>query len=101
MGPGAKRIFGSACIEKKVRLLVEVFRLFENFILKLLFFCNRALELSKANKKKPRSPTFCVGPGAKRIFGSSCIEKKVRLLVEVFRLFENFILKLLFFAIGS
>ena len=37
MGPGAKRIFGSACIEKKVRLLVEVFRLFENFILRRLF----------------------------------------------------------------
>ena len=27
---------GLACIEKKVRLLVEVFRLFENFILKRL-----------------------------------------------------------------
>ena len=37
MGPGANRIFGLACIGKKVRLLVEVFRLFENFILKRLF----------------------------------------------------------------
>ena len=48
MGPGAKRIFGLACIGKKVRLLIEVFRLFENFILKR-FFCNRVLELSKVN----------------------------------------------------
>ena len=38
MGLRAKRIFGLACIEKKFRLLVEVFRLFENFILKRLFF---------------------------------------------------------------
>ena len=36
MGPVAKRVFGLACIEKKGRLLVEVFRLFENFILKRL-----------------------------------------------------------------
>ena len=37
MGSGAKRIFGLACI-KKIRLLIEVFRLFENFILERLFF---------------------------------------------------------------
>ena len=36
MGPGAKRLFGLACIEK-IRLLVDVFRLFENFILKRFF----------------------------------------------------------------
>ena len=76
-----------------------VFRIFENFILKRLF-CNRVLELSKANQKKPRSPTFCVVSGAKRIFSWACKEKKVRLLVEVFRLFENFILKRLFLQSG-
>ena len=37
MGPSAKTVFGLACTGKKVRLLVEVFRLFENFILKRLF----------------------------------------------------------------
>ena len=37
MGPGAKRIFGLSLYRKNVRLLVEVFRLFENFILKRLF----------------------------------------------------------------
>ena len=53
-----------------------VFRLFENFIIKRLF-CNRVLELSKANQKQPGSPTFCVGgPGAKKVFGLACIEKK-------------------------
>ena len=41
-----------------------------------VFFCNRVLELSKANQKQPGSPTFCVGPGAKRVFGLACIEKK-------------------------
>ena len=71
-----------------------VFRLFEDFIIKRLF-CNRVLELSKANQKQPGSPTFCVGPGAKN-FWFSLYSKKVVLLVEVFRLFENFILKRLF-----
>ena len=55
--------------------------------------------MSKANQKQPRSPTFCVGSGAKRIFGLACIEK-LRLLVEDFRLFENFILKRLFSQSG-
>ena len=41
-----------------------------------VFFCNRALELSKANQKQGSSPIFCLGPGAKRIFGLACIEKK-------------------------
>ena len=52
-----------------------------------VFFCNRALELLKANQKQGSSPIFCVGPGAKRVFGLACIEKKVRLVVEVFHLF--------------
>ena len=45
MGPGAKRLFGLACIEK-IRLLVDVFRLFENFILKRFFLqsCLRVVE---------------------------------------------------------
>ena len=47
MGPSAEIIFGLACIEKKVCLLVEVFHLFEHFILKRLFF-NRVLELCKS-----------------------------------------------------
>ena len=51
-----------------------IFRLFEIFNLKRLF-CNWVLELSKANQKKSKSPTFCVGPGAKRIFGLACVEK--------------------------
>ena len=53
--------------------------------------------MSKANQNQGRSPTFCVGLCAKRIFCLASIEKKVRLLIEVFRLFENFILKRLFF----
>ena len=59
---------------KKVRLLVEFFRLFENFILKRLF--NRVSELSKANEKQRRCPFLYVGLSAKRIFGLACIEKK-------------------------
>ena len=45
MGPSAKRIFGLDRI-KKVRLLVDVFRLFENFILKrfILQSCLRVVE---------------------------------------------------------
>ena len=30
----------------------------------------------QANQKQPSIPCFCVGPGAKRIFGLACIEKK-------------------------
>ena len=89
-GFSCKKSFWLSLYRKKIRLLLEVFRLFENFILKRLFFCNRVLELLKANQKQPRSPTSCVGPSAKRIFSLDRI-KKVRLLVEVFRLFENFL----------
>ena len=70
-----KKTFWLSLYRKKVRLLVEVFRLFENFILKGLFFCNRVLELSKANQKQPRSPTFCVGPGEKEFFSLARIKK--------------------------
>ena len=41
----------------KVRLVVEVFRSFEIFILRRLFF-NRVLELSIANEKESRSAFF-------------------------------------------
>ena len=89
-----KKSFWLSLNRKKVRLLLEVLRLFENFILKRLF-CNRVLELLKDNQKQPRSLTSCVGPSAKRIFSLARI-KNVRLLVEVCRLFENFVLKGLF-----
>ena len=70
-----KKNFLFSFYRKKVRLLIELFRLFENFNLKRLFLCNRVLELSKDNQKQHRAPTFCVGPGAKRVFGLACIEK--------------------------
>ena len=56
-------------------LLVEVFRLFGNSILKRLFSIG-VLELLKANEKQRRSLTFCVGLSAKIIFDLACIEKK-------------------------
>ena len=56
-----------------------------------LFF-HRVLKVSKTNEKQRRSPNFCVGPNAKRVFGLACIEK-IRLLIEVFCLFYKLILK--------
>ena len=58
---------------KKVRPLVKVFRSFAKFILNRRFFFNRVLDSSKANEKQRRSPTFCVGHNAKRVFGLACI----------------------------
>ena len=97
VGPNAKRVFGLACIEK-VSLLVEVSWLFESFILKSLCF-NRVLEVPKTNNKQRMSPTFCVGINAKRVL-VSFVQKKVRLIIDVFRLLEKFNLIHLF-SIGS
>ena len=70
-GPNAKRVFGLDCTEKKS---VQVFRLFENFILKRLFF-QAGIKVSKANENQRRSPNFCVGPNAKRVFRFARREK--------------------------
>ena len=76
VGRSAKTIFGLACIEKKVSLLVGFFA-YLKILFKNVFFCNRILELSKANEKQSRSPIFCLGRSAKTIFGLACIEKKL------------------------
>ena len=59
----------------KIRLLVDVFRIFGNFILRPFF--NRVLELSNATEKQRRSKNFCMGTSAKTLFGLDFISKKV------------------------
>ena len=73
-----RKLFRFSFYRTKVRLLVDVSRIFHNFILKR-FFRNGVLELSKANKKQRRSINFCVGTSAKTVFGSAFIETKLSL----------------------
>ena len=48
------------------------------------------LELSKANKEQSRSPIFGASSSANTVFGLVFILRS-RLLVDVFRLFDNFV----------
>ena len=87
MGTSANTVFGLVFILKS-RLLVEVFRLFDNFVLRHFFFSG-VIELSKTNEKQRRSINFFVGTSANTVFGLVFILKS-RLLVDVFRLFDIF-----------
>ena len=58
MGPSAETIFGLACIGKKVCLLVEVFHLFEHFILKRLLFLIGSESCRKLTKSNVGVPPF-------------------------------------------
>ena len=71
-----RKLFRFSFYRTKVRLLVDVSRIFHNFILKR-FFRNGVLELSKANKKQRRSINFSVRTGANTVFGLVFIKKVV------------------------
>ena len=77
MCTSANTVFGLVLILKS-RLLVDVFRLFDNFVLRRFFFSG-VIELSKTNEKQRRSINVCVGTSAKTVFGSAFIEKKLSL----------------------
>ena len=57
MRPGAEEIFGLVCIEK-IWSLSWVCRLFENFILKRLFFSIGSKSYRKLTKSKVGVPLF-------------------------------------------
>ena len=60
---------------------IDVYRSFENFILRRLFNSREAIAAIIGDIVVffliRRSPTFCLGPRAKAIFGLACIEKKL------------------------
>ena len=59
----------------KVRLLVDVIRIFDIFILRPFF--NRVLELPYATEKQRRSINYSVGTIAMTVFGLVFVLKKV------------------------
>ena len=59
---------------------IEVYRSFENFVLRRLFISREAIAAIIGDIVVfliRRSPTFCLGPRAKAIFGLACIERKL------------------------
>ena len=63
-------------VSKKFASYLKFFAYLKKQYFKTSFF-NQVLQLSKANEKQRMSPTLCMCPIAKTVFGLTCVKKKL------------------------